>query len=123
MAGLQVYAYMGILDSAATAPSSGKSEKALVGGASLDLLGLLMGVQFGSLLLSKRLYWLLLVLPIWGVYTLYKMFGGGGGGGGGASPFGKSSKAAAPTGNDEPIDDDKQDRRQKRADRRRQKRS
>lgn len=109
--GLELYAYMGIMDSAANHSSTDKS---LAGGASLDLLGFALVVQFGSILLSSKFYWLLAGLPFWAGWSLYTMFGGGGG-----------KTAAAPAAPSEVSDTDgkeKQDeRRQKRADRRRQK--
>jgi hypothetical protein len=115
--GLELYAYMGIMDSAANHSSTDKS---LAGGASLDLLGFAMVVQFGSVLLSSKFYWLLAGLPFWAAWSLYTMFGGGGG----LSSLigGKKAAPAPPSESSGTEGKEKQDeRRQKRADRRRQK--
>lgn len=113
MAGMQVYSYVGIIDSSATQSTKDKS---LAGGAALDLLGLVLVVEFGSLLISRKFYWLLAGVPVWGAYSLYTVFGGGGGG---------KKAAAAATGPDEGngAGGDKQAdaRREKRAERRRNK--
>ena len=73
--GVQGYAYLGILDSAAN-KRPGK-DSALVGGEHLDLLALTWMVQFGSVLLTRKFYWVLCILPPWGGWTLYKAFKGG----------------------------------------------
>jgi hypothetical protein len=114
--GLELYAYTGIMDSAANQSSTDKS---LAGGASLDLLGVALVVQFGSILLTYRFYWLLAALPFWAAWSLYTMFGGGGI----SSLMGGGKTAAPPSSEDSGTDGkEKQDeRRQKRADRRRQK--
>jgi hypothetical protein len=109
---LELYAYMGIVDSAANHSSTDKS---VAGGASLDLLGFTMAVQFGSILFTSKVYWALAGLPIWAAWTLYAMFGGGVLGGKKAAP-------APPSESSGTEGKEKQDeRRQKRADRRRQK--
>jgi hypothetical protein len=115
--GLELYAYMGIMDSAANHSSTDKS---LAGGASLDLLGFAMVVQFGSILLTSKFYWLLAGLPFWAAWSLYTMFGGVGGlssliGGG------KTAAPAPPSESSGADGKEKDERRQKRADRRRQK--
>ena len=116
--GLELYAYMGIMDSAANHSSTDKS---LAGGASLDLLGFAMIVQFGSILLTSKFYWLLVGLPFWAAWSLYTMFGGGGDGL--SSLIGGKKAAPAPLSESSGTEGkEKQDeRRQKRADRRRQK--
>lgn len=73
--GFQFYAYLGILDQAANA--SGK-EKALVGGAHLDLLGLTLLIQYGAALHSTKWFYLLFFILLWGGWTLYSTFRGGG---------------------------------------------
>jgi hypothetical protein len=77
---LQAWSYQGIIDHAQQ-PRSAK-DTALVGGASLDVLGLVLVVQFGTVLLSYQLYWLLLVIPLWGLSKLYSTVRGFGLGGG-----------------------------------------
>jgi SRP-independent targeting protein 2/TMEM208 len=74
--GLQYLALQGILDSAAAAPRRQPKDhqKALVGGSWLDLLGLTVVVQFGSVLWTPRFYWLLLLVPMGGAWTLYSTF-------------------------------------------------
>lgn len=67
-------AYKGILDDHAN--SSGSKGEALAGGLSLDLLGLAVLVQFGSLA-SDYFYWLLVSIPVVGMYKLYGAFKGG----------------------------------------------
>jgi len=68
---LEYFAYIGILDNAV---NRSVGDKGLVGGSSLDLLGLVVLVQFGTILFSPKFYWLLAVLPPWGAWTLYKLF-------------------------------------------------
>ena len=68
------FAYKGILDDHAN--SSGSKGEALAGGLSLDLLGLAILVQFGSLA-SNYFYWLLISIPVVGIYKLYGTFKGG----------------------------------------------
>jgi hypothetical protein len=117
--GLELYAYTGIMDSAANHSSADKS---LAGGASLDLLGFTMVVQFGSILLTSKFYWLLAGLPFWAAWSLYTMFGGGGGGISSLMGGGKTAEPAPPSESSSTDGKEKQDeRRQKRADRRRQK--
>lgn len=109
--GLQYFAYGGILDNAA---NRNPNDKSLVGGSSLDLLGLTVLIQFGTVLWSPKSYWLLLVAPVWGGWTLYSTFRG--------DSSGASKGASAPS---EPTETDKElaEKRQKRAERRRQKRA
>lgn len=67
---LTAFAYRGIVEDAATQGGS-KSDK-IAGGASLDLLGIVVLVQFGSVLYSDKFYWILAVpLPLWGLWRLY----------------------------------------------------
>ena len=76
--GLQGYAYLGILDQAANHRSKeNNNNSALIGGAHLDLLALTWLVQFGSVLLTRKLYWVLGIVPPWGGWTLYQTFRGG----------------------------------------------
>jgi hypothetical protein len=109
--GLQAYSYIGILDQAANANSGSKSsKKALVGGHHLDLLGLTLVVQYGSVLHSTKWYWLLVVVPLWGGWTLYSSFFGG-----------KKNKADESSIEPTPTSDATTEKRQKRAEKRRQK--
>lgn len=107
--GLQYYGYIGILEDA----QHRKNQDALVGGASLDLLAIVFLAQFGGLF-SVHVYWILIVLPIWGIYKMRSLFGGDGSTGPTSTPVNAPSEVdAAQT----------EDRRRKRAERRRQKRS
>lgn len=108
---MHYFAYSGILDNAANRKPGDKS---LVGGSSLDLLGVTVIVQYGAVLWTPKLYWLLIGVPIYGVWSLYKTFMGGPSGNNGPAP----SVAAGSTEDDEALNA----RRQKRAERRRQKR-
>lgn len=111
--GLQYLAYGGIMDNAANRKPN---DKTLVGGSSLDLLGLTVVVQFGAVLWSPRLYWLLGGVPIWYAYSLYSTFAGGGAKAGGVAPT--TSQSAEPSEEEQEL----AARRQKRAERRQQKR-
>jgi hypothetical protein len=85
---------------------------ALVGGAFLDMLGLVVAVQFGSVLFSDQFYWLLLLIPTvsgWKFYTTVKS----------AMPNARSIDAA-PYDNGA-ASEKANEKRQKRAERRRQK--
>ena len=130
--GLTAFAYKGILDDHAESASKsttkvvggGKSNEKLAGGASLDLLGLVVLIQFGSALISDKFYWMLAILPFWGAYKIYQMvygaknlMGGGSGGGGGSM-----APSMAPSAGMEGTADAADERRKKRAERRRMKR-
>lgn len=112
---LTVFAYNGIKeDAAATSTQSSKSKK-LAGGASLDLLGLVVLVQFGSACLSDSFFWMLLIVPVWGARKLYSTMKG-------LSP---SSSENDPSHNDNFSSQESEEtkaRRQRRAEKRRQKR-
>ena len=83
------YAYISILDASSIATKSMKGEyglqnesQALAGGSSLDLLGLVVLVQFGTAFVSSAFYWLLICIPIFAAYKGYgfaKGFMGGDG--------------------------------------------
>jgi len=90
---LQYYSYVGILDAHAVAAttatnasaakqtsssssSSSRNSNALIGGHALDIFGLTVVVQYGSLLVSTKFYYLLAILPLWGAWTLYNMVRG-----------------------------------------------
>lgn len=109
--GMQYFAYTGILDNAANRKPGDKS---LVGGSSLDLLGVTVLVQFTAVLWSAKAYWVLLCVPIYAAYSLYYTFMGESGSKGGPVP-------TAPTESTE-EDEALNSRRQKRSERRRQKR-
>ena len=112
LVGISFFAYKGVLDDHAN--SSSIKGEALAGGLSLDLLGLTMLVQFGSFA-SDYFYWLLGLIPIVGVYKLYKTFKGGKETISGFMP----NPVESCNNND---DEDTAAKRQKRAERRRQKR-
>lgn len=124
LVGLSYISYKGILeDHANTIPSKGKGlsqSEALAGGASLDLLGLVVVVQFGSIFISTKLYWLLICIPIWGCYKLYTTFFGAKGAMSGI--MGNADSTPATTeGVDTVVAEKSNEKRQKRAERRRQK--
>ena len=136
MAVLTIVAYRGILDDHANSASATSASKlasaggankhdTLAGGASLDLLGLIVVVQYGTALLSDKFYWFLAVLPFWGGYRLYSTFSGAkqglmGGGGGG---YGMPNSRDVGGGEGSAISGDAvEERRRKRAERRRMKR-
>jgi len=110
LGGLQYYSYIGILDNPQNRSSSDKS---LVGGASLDLLAVVLVVQFGSILVSPKFYWLLIALPPWGAWSLYKTF------------YGDRNKASPPpedlTAEDKSKNEKAAEKRKKRAERRQKK--
>ena len=115
--GLQYVAYNGILTNA---ENRNPNDKSLVGGSSLDLLGLTVVVQFGAVLWTPRLYWLLALVPVWGSYSLYSTFAGGGKGSSGGPSKASTSQSTEST---EEEDEAMAARRQKRSERRRQKRT
>jgi hypothetical protein len=112
--------YKGILDDHAKTISKGKgrSGEALAGGASLDLLGLVSIVQYGSVFVSTKIYWLLVLIPLWGGWKLYCIFKGSMGG---LFPNGGTTK---PT-NESAVNDESAEqlnaKKQKRAEKRRHK--
>lgn len=112
VAGLQWYAYAGILDQAGQTRKAG--DTSLVGGSNLDLLVVTLLVQYGAVLWTSKVYYLLLMVPVWGAYALYSTFFGGGNKKSGTSP---SSTESSPQESDPAV----LDKRQKRADKRRQK--
>jgi SRP-independent targeting protein 2/TMEM208 len=107
--GLQLYAYMGIVEQSQNQIKQKKGE--LAGGVYLDLLGLTVLVQFASALHSTKWFWLLISAPIYALYKLYTTF------------YGSGKTASQPTtdDNDDPNAAAQQERRQKRAERRKQK--
>jgi hypothetical protein len=119
-AGLQYYSYLGILEASTNTPSSNKSKKDLVGGINLDLLGLTVFVQFATILHTAKWFWLLLIVPVYALYTLYTTVYGGAAthGGGNRNKNVDSSTAEAPSS---ASSKEQQDRRQKRAEKRKQK--
>jgi len=112
VAAAQWYAYHGILDQSAQHRKQQDAAKRLVGGSHLDLLFVAVAVQYGALLWSRRVYAVLLLLPVWAAYGVYTTFRGGG-----------SKPAAAAPNNDRNFaaDEDTTHKRQKRAEKRRQK--
>ncbi|KAL7432241.1 hypothetical protein ACHAXH_006922, partial [Discostella pseudostelligera] len=121
LVGLSYISYKGILeDHANTIPSTSSGAEALAGGASLDLLGLVSVVQYGSVFVSTKFYWLLLLIPIWGGWKLYSIMKGGLGG-----LFPNKGNTRPTTNESDNINDDNAEksnaRKQKRAEKRRQK--
>ncbi|KAL3759579.1 hypothetical protein ACHAWU_000878 [Discostella pseudostelligera] len=122
---LSFISYKGILEDHANTIPKGKSStssgaEALAGGASLDLLGLVSVVQYGSVLLSTKIYWLLVLIPIWGGWKLYSIMKGGLGG-----LFPNKASTMPTTNESDNVNDDNAEksnaRKQKRAEKRRQK--
>jgi len=108
---LQYIAYQGVLDSSETHSNKDK----LAGGIYLDLLGLTLVVQFGTALWTSKVYWLLCIVPPYGLWTLYTTFKGSMPG---AGMDATNMNDAAPS---QEESKEKAYRRQKRAERRRQK--
>jgi len=86
---LSVFSYWGILEDHAnvnmpkgTKKGGNSSSDALAGGALLDLLGLVVVIQYGSVFVSEKVYWLLLLIPLRAGWKVYSTF------------FGSSSKQA-----------------------------
>lgn len=109
--GVQIYAYMGILEQSQNAKQK-KGE--IAGGVYLDYLGLSVAVQFLSVLHTTKWFWILVTIPAYALYSLYTTLYGGGGKGGAAAP--------QPQEQDDPDAAAKEERRQKRAEKRKQKR-
>jgi hypothetical protein len=114
---LSSVSYKGIVEDHANTIPKGKvgAGEALAGGASLDLLGLVSMVQYGSVFVSTKMYWLLVLIPIWGAWKLYSIFKGGVGG---MFPNGKMPTESAVNDNNAEISNAK---KQRRAEKRRQK--
>ena len=74
--GLSYVSYQGILED--HAKPNRENPDALAGGASLDLLGLVVIVQYGTVIVSEKFYWALLVIPLWGGWKMYSIFGSSG---------------------------------------------
>mmetsp|Transcript_42430 Transcript_42430/g.50910 ORF Transcript_42430/g.50910 Transcript_42430/m.50910 type:complete len:184 (+) Transcript_42430:47-598(+) len=125
---LTSHSYSGILEDSAVADKSKKKSSTtstsssyvyrdgasksdpLPGGESLDMLGLVVFLQFGTALFSDRLFWGLASIPLWWGYTTYKAKKG-------ASSDEKDTSDKSGSGEDEAL----KERREKRAERRRNK--
>ena len=116
---LSFASYIFILDAHANHSSVSKKGEPLAGGASLDLLGLVVVVQYGSVLMTDKFYFLLLVIPIYGGWKLYSTFFGGSGGLAGMMP--KSQPENTEASGDSADGDKAAEKRKKRAEKRRQK--
>mmetsp|Transcript_40717 Transcript_40717/g.75382 ORF Transcript_40717/g.75382 Transcript_40717/m.75382 type:complete len:180 (-) Transcript_40717:128-667(-) len=120
---LTAFAYNGIIeDHANKASAPKKTGKAggtdpIAGGKFLDLLGLVVVVQFGSCLLSDKFYWLLAILPVWGAWIGYQTVYGVKNSLGGMAGGSTSAMEAKP----EEVDEATAERRRKRAEKRRMK--
>ncbi len=111
---------MFILDAHANNSSVSKKGEPLAAGASLDLLGLVVLVQYGSCLISSKFYWLLLLIPSYGGWKLYRTFSSGLSGFAGVKPQNQLAESnLEPMGGD--VADEAADKRKRRAERRRQK--
>ena len=72
---LSYVSYKGILeDHANTIPKGKGSSNALAGGASLDLLGLVVVIQYGTVFVSEKLHWLFVLVPLWAGWNIYTTF-------------------------------------------------
>ena len=112
---LSYLSYKGVVDNYANNDfKNNKNSDALAGGAYLDMMGLVSVVQFGSVLLSDKFYWLLLLIPIVGGLKIYKTVKGG-------MPGMPNATAAAPSAGNGHVSEKDNERRQKRAERRRRK--
>ncbi|CAJ1968501.1 unnamed protein product [Cylindrotheca closterium] len=121
---LQIYAYVGILDQAATTTSSSTKRKELTGGQHLDWLALSLIVQFGSVLHSKRWFWLLFIFPVATLYSLYSAVKGGVGGGTNTNTNTSNTNTTTNNNAGESMTDEYEQggtRREKRAEKRRKK--
>ena len=121
---LQWYAYSGILEQAADKSTSsrkaGDNTTSLVGGSNLDLLALTILVQYGSLFWTRKMYYLLMAVPLFWMYSLYSTFLGGGTRTG--SSISNNKQQSTPGLSDqEPTNSEVSDKRQKRAEKRRKK--
>jgi bacteriorhodopsin len=107
-------AYQGILNDAEIGKlsKSGKKDKEIAGGVYLDLLGLIVFVQFGSIFIGNFINWLLLIVPV--VYGLFQRFG---------KKNDDGDSDAQETVQDEGLKKELEERRKRRAERRRQKRA
>lgn len=110
---LSYLSYRGVVDNHAN--HDFKKSDAIAGGAFLDMMGLLVVVQFGSVLLSDNFYWLLLLIPTVGLWKLYSAVKGGLSG----VPSGRG--AATSSDNQPEVSEKDNEKRQKRAERRRRK--
>eukprot|EP00581_Thalassiosira_minuscula_P015205 CAMPEP_0183715262 /NCGR_PEP_ID=MMETSP0737-20130205/9567_1 /TAXON_ID=385413 /ORGANISM="Thalassiosira miniscula, Strain CCMP1093" /LENGTH=174 /DNA_ID=CAMNT_0025944351 /DNA_START=35 /DNA_END=559 /DNA_ORIENTATION=+ len=118
LVGLSFVSYKGILEDHANTIGKHKGD-ALAGGASLDLLGLVVVVQYGTIFFTPKLYWALVLIPLWGGWKLYStFFGSKGGSGDGSMPKNPLESDAAV---DKAAAEKADAKRQKRAERRRQK--
>ena len=121
---LQWYAYSGILEQAADKSTSsrkaGDNTTSLVGGSNLDLLALTILVQYGSLFWTRKMYYLLMAVPLFWMYSLYSTFLGGGTRTG-SSITNNKQQSTPGLSDQEPTNSEVSDKRQKRAEKRRKK--
>ena len=113
---LTFVSYNGILDQCENAhllkKKGNTKDTQLEGGAWLDLLGLVVLIQFGTAFISSFFYWFLLILPIWGIYKLYQTFYG---------TTSNNDDTAAASDEKDTVDETTKEKRKKRAEKRRQK--
>mmetsp|Transcript_3872 Transcript_3872/g.5067 ORF Transcript_3872/g.5067 Transcript_3872/m.5067 type:complete len:166 (+) Transcript_3872:46-543(+) len=104
--------YQGILHDAETGKlTRDKKDTKLSGGIYLDILGLILFVQYGSMFIGGFVDWLLLFVPV--SYGIYYWF----------SKRDKSGTDNKESGQDDEQNKELDERRRKRAERRRQKRA
>jgi hypothetical protein len=77
-AGLQYFCYVGLVEGNAAPTAAARSSSGIMSSstssASLDLLAVTLLLQFGGLLVSPKLYYLLVGVPVWAAHSLYRMF-------------------------------------------------
>mmetsp|Transcript_27135 Transcript_27135/g.42615 ORF Transcript_27135/g.42615 Transcript_27135/m.42615 type:complete len:168 (+) Transcript_27135:187-690(+) len=113
LVGLSYLSYRGVVENHGN--HDFKSD-ALAGGAFLDMMGLVSVVQFGSVLLSDKFYWLLLLIPTVGGWKIYSSVKGG------LPGMPNTTNTAASSYDKEQVVSEKdKERRQKRAEQRRRK--
>mmetsp|Transcript_50179 Transcript_50179/g.56045 ORF Transcript_50179/g.56045 Transcript_50179/m.56045 type:complete len:173 (-) Transcript_50179:137-655(-) len=112
---MQVYSYVGLLESAAIAATASSKSKDLAGGANLDLFVATVVTQFLSILHSPRWFYITLIgVPVTAAYKLYVTF----------YDVGKSNTTVAPSKNNgnQEEEDRMEEKRQRRKEKRRTKR-
>jgi hypothetical protein len=133
--GLQLYSYWGILEQAANQTQTTKTKattaknksKELVGGENLDLLALTIVIQYLTVLWSSKWFLMLLGVPVYAGWSLYRTIYGvpasasNTSSAGGKLPVGSSRSAYPTTVDASDIDEEgESDKREKRAKGRRQ---
>lgn len=111
--GLEYFCYNGISNDAQIAASSTSTSKDLAGGVYLDILGIVLTSQFLGGFWKEGCYWILVILPIWGLYRIIKWY----------FFSGEEEESSTTSGGKKKteVDERTKEKREKRAERRRQK--